>query len=638
MLTILLVEKEKSSWNNTTDLLLRNQHSVTQCSGREQALAKMRSESFDLIIIDLNISPRDGISLLTYAKKLLPTAEVIFISALDSVDIAVKAMKKGAFDFLEKPFKSEQLLRSVNRIEEKLRLENEQANPRDEWMEKHDFNAIIGKSKSMIDVLEIVSQVSQTDTTILIYGESGTGKELVARALHTNSPRRDNEMIAVNCGALPESLQESELFGHAKGSFTGAIKDKKGLFEEAHNGTAFLDEIGEMSLSAQVKLLRFLQDGEIRRVGDNHPIRVDVRLIAATNKHLESEVEANRFRQDLFYRLSVIPIHLPPLRERRSDIQLLVDHFINKYCTKLGKNIQAVSEKAMRVLNNYDWPGNVRELENAIERAVVLTKGEEIIHSVLPEQITRNHRTPSAREMFLGLTLEEVVKRHILNTLQDSENNLMEAALRLGISQSALFSKIKEYEMDTDHETSGSNVDLLAKEIDIPTSASRQARRAQKGLSTILVDIGLTLSELEKKYIIKILESTGGNKRKASRLLGISYVTLWRKLRELKVSEFDYKFPHLKAASDRSQDVSSYKTLNYADVIDRNLSNYLENATEQGFTLSQLEDQHILDTLHASKGRKQDTAFRLGISKVTLWRKLKVLQDSNGNSIEEEFD
>lgn len=625
MLDILLVEDTKTVRNAMTALLQRNSYKVMQCSNGQKAVDKMRSTIFDLIITDLKMVPIDGFTVLREAQKLQPEAEVIVITGVGSIEDGVKAMKMGAFDFLQKPVSNERLLRLAKHIEEKRDLEKEFSSLREELQAKNDFEAIVGKSKSMLNVLNLVSQVSQTDTTVLISGESGTGKELVARAVHTNSRRRNNQMVAVNCGALPEALQESELFGHVKGSFTGAFRDKKGLFEEADNGTLFLDEIAEMSLSAQVKLLRFLQDGEIRRVGDNRPIKADVRLIASTNKDLEEEIAANTFREDLFYRLHVIPIYLPPLREHRDDIPLLVDHFLNKYSMKLDKDSKTVSNKAMRILQNYDWPGNVRELENAIERAIVLTNGAEILPTALPDRIIRRQRTPSSSEIFTGMTLAEVEKRHIIRTMQDCDNQVRKASFGLGITESVLMSKLKKYNIDQPQvsETSYIAPERMTENDEIKNSLEgKKDHSAQPGISTILVDLGLTLSQLEKRYILKMLARTKGNRKKTAEYLGISPVTLWRKLKELGIANGRY-------LNDKKVDRLKEGILlasSEQDKTDSSVSDFLEAAIEQGFTLSEIEQKHLLNTLQASKGRKKETAFRLGISKATLWRKLKTVQ------------
>ena len=610
-------------------LLQRNGHTIMQCSNGEEALIKMQSTIFDLIITDLRMSPIDGINLLHEAKKMMPTAEVIFITGVGSLKQGVEAMKMGAFDFLEKPASNERLLLLIDHIEEKKRLEKELSSLRGELRGKHDFEAIIGKSKTMMNVLKLVSQVSQTDTTVLISGESGTGKELVARAIHTNSKRRNFHMVAVNCGALPESLQESELFGHVKGSFTGAIRDKKGLFAEAHNGTLFLDEIGAMSLSAQVKLLRFLQDGEIRKVGDNLPIQADVRLIAATNKDLEKEIDNNAFREDLFYRLSVIPIILPPLRERRDDIPLLINHFLKKYSKKLGVEIKTLSDKAMRILQNYDWPGNVRELENAIERAIVLTHNKEIQPSALPDRITHRHKTPFSNGVYLGLTLSEVNRRHIISTLQNCDNDLKKAYVSLGIKESDLVSKIEEHDIkiEPESEMSGSSSDVILESGYFYTTAEITNRRSKKqGSSTILVDFGLTLPQLEEKYILTMLDKVNGIRTKAAKQLGISQVTLWRKLKEFDRQAHNGRDSKSKTVPKHMNDFVLVNLPNEGELSDNGLSAYLEDAIKQGLTLNDVEKQYIMDTLHVSNGKKKETAFRLGISKATLWRKLKAFK------------
>jgi DNA-binding NtrC family response regulator len=357
-------------------------------------------------------------------------------------------MKLGAYDYIQKPFDKDEFLMLVNKALERKNLINEVEQLQNELREKYRFENIIGNSNPMMKVLSMVSKVAKTDSTVLISGESGTGKELVAKATHLNSRRKNRSFITINCGALPENLQESELFGHVRGAFTGAIKDKRGLFQEANGGTLFLDEVGETALSTQVKILRFLQDGEIRRVGENEPLNVDVRLIAATNKDLKREIEEGTFREDLYYRLNVIPIHLPALRERRDDIPLLVNHFLKIYAERTKKNNPTVSPEAMNILMQYNWPGNVRELENVIERGLILAAKNAIQPEDLPATLIESEQVQNTDlEVIVGgeQTLEELEKKHILSTLERVAWNQKKASDILGISTTTLWRKLKSY-------------------------------------------------------------------------------------------------------------------------------------------------------------------------------------------------
>jgi two-component system response regulator AtoC len=392
----------------------------------------------------------DGMEFLSKAQKMGVDATVIMMSAYGTIDTAIEAMKMGAYDYISKPFKPDEIILTLKKAEERERLRRENELLRKEVQKEYSFKNIVSKNEKMLNIFEVIKKVAPYKSTILITGESGTGKELVARALHYSSNRSQRPFIPVNCGAIPENLLESELFGHVKGAFTDAIRTKKGLFEEADGGTLFLDEIGELPSQLQVKLLRVLQDGEIRRVGDSKSIQIDVRIIAATAKDLTKEVNENRFREDLFYRLNVLPIHIPPLRERKEDIPLLVPHFINKYSESMNKNVVGITSKALDVLMNYKWYGNVRELENTIERAIVLTDRENIEFENLPIEIQnfqdQIQLTPLAEEeysikkgsIFLEMNL-------IKKALKKTKGNHTHAARLLEISHRALLYKIKEY-------------------------------------------------------------------------------------------------------------------------------------------------------------------------------------------------
>jgi len=390
------------------------------------------------------------LAVLRESKEINPLTEVIVLTGYGTVESGVEAMRSGAYDYIQKPFDREEFLIVVDKALERKELLTEVEQLQDKLKEKYKFENIVGSSNEMLDVLSMVSKVAHTDSTILISGESGTGKELIAKAIHVNSRRKNRSFITINCGALPENLQESELFGHVRGAFTGAIRDKRGLFQEANGGTLFLDEVGETAFSAQVKLLRFLQDGEIRRVGENEPIYVDVRLLAATNQDLEKSIEEGRFREDLYYRLNVIPIHMPALRKRRDDIPLLVNCFLEKYATRAKKKVTSVSPDAMQILSGYDWPGNVRELENVIERAIILTNKNVVMPEDLPSSIQGTLRkTRGAEEDMSEKTLEELEKHHIIGTLEKYGWNQKKASEILGISTTTLWRKLKSYGIET---------------------------------------------------------------------------------------------------------------------------------------------------------------------------------------------
>ncbi|MDQ3813691.1 MAG: sigma-54 dependent transcriptional regulator [Armatimonadota bacterium] len=380
MAHILVVDDQSSMRLTLTALLKQAGHTLMQAATGEDALDKLSKNDFDVIITDLKLDKISGIDVLKTAKVNNPQTEVIVLTGFGSVESAVEAMKSGAIDYLTKPFDSEELLLAVNRAMERQRLKSEVARLRSAVEEKEQFKPgnIIATSDAMQRVLEMVRRVAPTDAYVLVQGESGTGKELIARAIHQNSLRKDAAFIPINCGALPENLLESELFGHVKGAFTGAHQNKKGLFEEADGGTLFLDEIGEMTPATQVKLLRVLQDGEVRRVGSNTAVKTDVRVIAATNKNLQERVQSNSFREDLYYRLQVILIALPPLRERREEILPLAEYYLNVYSQKFNKPVSGFTAEARKALLEYSWPGNIRELINAVERAVILSRDDHV--------------------------------------------------------------------------------------------------------------------------------------------------------------------------------------------------------------------------------------------------------------------
>ncbi len=447
MTELLLVDDEKSVRTTLTLFLKKEGYLVDQAADGDEAVVMMKEKYFDLVITDLKMKTMDGLDVLKKAKEINPMMEVIVLTGHGTVETGVEAMKCGAYDYITKPPDLDEFKMLIAKALEHKNLKTTVEQLQDAVKEKYSFENIIGKSKEIMSVLSMVSKVAGTDSTILISGESGTGKELIARAIHISSRRKNRTFIAINCGAIPESLQESELFGHVRGAFTSAIRDKRGLVEEANGGTLFLDEVGEMSPSAQVKLLRFLQDGEIRRVGENEPIFADVRVLAATNKVLEKAVEEGKFREDLYYRLNVIPIEIPPLRKRRDDIVLLVNHFLAKYNANAKKKVDSFSPEALALLTGYYWPGNVRELENAVERAVILATRNVIMPDDLPPSI-HTGRKSEALPVESGAgekTLDELEKDHILQTLEKHNWNQKKASDSLGISTTTLWRKLKSY-------------------------------------------------------------------------------------------------------------------------------------------------------------------------------------------------
>ncbi len=429
----------------------REGYAVAAAESGSQALELLAQKPFDLIVTDLRMTGMSGIDVLKRTKELFPDTEVVAMTAYGTIEGAVDAIKSGAYDYLTKPFQPEELTLVAERA-----LERKGLTQRVRRLEKavhgdHPFEGIITTSPKMQEVLKMIEQVARLDSTVLITGESGTGKELVARALHTRSPRKDDPLVIVNCGAIPENLQESELFGHTKGSFTGAHADKRGLFDEADGGTAFLDEVGELTPMAQVKMLRFLQNGEARRVGTTASRLLDVRIIAATNRDLEKSVEDGSFREDLFYRLNVIPIQLPPLRERHEDIPPLAQHFARRIAYRMGlTQPPSISPRAMDRLMKQPWRGNVRELENIIERAAALDRDGILGMDDLPfgeTQRKEDKLIDKARES--SLTLQQLEKEYILEVLAECSGSRKNTARRLGITTATLWRKLKLYERES---------------------------------------------------------------------------------------------------------------------------------------------------------------------------------------------
>jgi two-component system NtrC family response regulator len=385
--TILIIDDEKNYLLVLEALLVDSGYEVLTSDSASKALEIAATHDVDLVITDMKMPGMDGMEFLAQLRSREPDLPVIMMTAYATVEKAVEAMKRGAFDYITKPFKNEELKLTIRKAIEMHRLVQENRLLSEQLQERFQFGNIVGKSKAMRNVYEVIEKVAQTRASVLITGESGTGKELIAKAIHFNSPRRDKRFISVSCSALPESLLESELFGHERGAFTGAVTQRKGRFELAHGGTLFLDEVGEMSPALQVKLLRVLQEMRFERVGGNVTLQVDARLVAASNRDLHREVEVRRFREDLYYRLKVVQIKVPPLRERRDDIPLLVHHFLEKVAKANAMEAKGVSQEALKYMYQYDWVGNVRELENVIERAVILCDGDEIRPQDLPEEL-----------------------------------------------------------------------------------------------------------------------------------------------------------------------------------------------------------------------------------------------------------
>lgn len=443
---VLIAEDEDLMRAILTRLLGDAGYRVTAAASAEGALERFAAEDVAVTLTDMRMSGMDGLTLLDRIKDINSEAIVIVMTAYSSVDSAVAALRKGAYDYVTKPFVNEDLLQSVRNAIRQRELFRENRALRRELDRRYRFSEIIGTSDALGAVFRLVEKVAATNTNILIQGESGTGKELIARAIHHNSPRTERPFVALNCGALPETLLESELFGHTKGAFTGAAASKLGLFRSAEGGTVLLDEIGEVSSAMQVRLLRAIQEHEVTPLGSSAPVSFDARVICATNRDLEREVSEGRFREDLFYRLNVIEIHLPPLRERREDIPLLVRHFIGSTARKQGVPEKFIEPQAMSALINYSWPGNVRELQNAIERALTLS-GEQIDLASLPPKIKNaaGQTLPMRDPDGLRPTLEEVERRYILETLAAVNQDKTRATNILGIDLSTLYRKLKRY-------------------------------------------------------------------------------------------------------------------------------------------------------------------------------------------------
>jgi DNA-binding NtrC family response regulator len=440
---ILLIDDDYVLRKGCENLLADAGYEVLSCRNPEEGMRLLRENDFDIAVTDYQMPVMNGIEFMRVLQRLSPQTDVIMITAYATIEMAVEAMRLGAFDYLQKPFQPDQLLETVRRV-----VQKRQVGKSGDHELKFDFDGktmrIIGKSKAMQQIFQISHKVAPTNSTVLITGESGTGKEMIARAIHAFSHRKDKPFFAMDCGSLVETLFESELFGHVKGSFTGASETKHGTLELADQGTFFFDEIGNISLNVQAKILRAIQEKEIRRVGGTDTIRIDVRIIAATNQNIEEAIQNGQFREDLYYRLSVIPIHLPALRERPEDIPLLIDHFVSRYNQKRQKKpIKNVSEAAMNALLTYSWPGNVRELQNVIERAAVIEEGTTLTIKGLPEHMVQKEEKPS----HTMISMAEMEKLHIANVLDSTNRNISQSAKILKIDRKTLYDKIRKYKL-----------------------------------------------------------------------------------------------------------------------------------------------------------------------------------------------
>jgi len=443
---ILIADDDAGMRKGLGGILRRTGYLVTEVPGGTEAADQLARDVFDVVITDLKMEPLSGLDVLRLVKQMNPDLEVILMTAFGTIEAAVEAMKLGAFDFITKPFQKEEILLRVRNALEKRRLKEEVHFLRTEARNTFGFEGIVGQSEKIRQVLSILPRVAQTESTVLITGESGTGKELIAKAIHGASRRAHGPFVSVSCAALPEQLLENELFGHVKGAFTGALAARKGLLEEAHGGTFFLDEIGDAPLAIQAKLLRVLEDRTIRRLGDNRSIPVDVRITAATNLDLQDAVRGKSFREDLFYRLNVIRIHLPTLRERKEDIPLLARHFLAFHCQRLQRDLSGFSPAALKILTAPEYPGNIRELSNVVEQAVALAAGPVIEPHDLPEKL----RTRETDEVLSPVARLAAAEREvILQLLQARGGNLGMVARDLGISRATLWRRMKEHKIET---------------------------------------------------------------------------------------------------------------------------------------------------------------------------------------------
>jgi len=445
---ILVVDDDPSHRTMLKTLLSGWGYSVSEAEDGSAAVQRVHEQPFDLVLMDIRMIKVSGLEALPEIKAFNPAIPVIIMTAYSSVDTAVEALKSGAYDYLTKPLDFDELRIAMERAMDHVHLKEENRLLRESLGERFDRRSIIGRSQAMEKLLETVAQVAPTEATVLLTGESGTGKEMIAGAIHYNSPRRESSFVKINCAAITESLLESELFGHEKGAFTGAYRRKEGKFLLAHKGSIFLDEISEMSPGMQVKLLRVLQEREFTRVGGEELVKVDVRVIAATNRDLFAEIAAGRFREDLFYRLNVVTLTLPPLRQRKEDIPLLAQHFLEVFSEKNRKKVKGFTPQAMDRLLRHDWPGNVRELMNAVERGVVMTQTKYLDTNdltLIPENAPSEEKPPEKEGITADLPLEEVEKTTILRAMEASGGNKSETARKLGITRKTLLAKLRKY-------------------------------------------------------------------------------------------------------------------------------------------------------------------------------------------------
>jgi two-component system, NtrC family, response regulator AtoC len=460
---ILVVDDDAVARGLLAEALRKDGYAVDEAPDGAEAVECGRRTRFDLVLTDIRMGAVDGFAVLQEFKQHSPGTSIVLLTAFGSMEGAIEGIRQGAYDYLAKPFKKEQIRLVVQRSLEHSRLVRENARFREELRDRQDLSRLVGSSPLMLEVYKLVARVSSGKSTVLVEGESGTGKELIARAIHANSLRRERSFVPVNCAALPDTLLESELFGHEKGAFTGAIGLKKGLFEAAHEGTIFLDEIGDVGAALQVKLLRVIQEQEVRRVGGTASTKVDARIIAATNRDLSQLVREGKFREDLFYRLNVVRIVMPPLRERREDIPMLAHHFLQKVSSENGPVIRGFIPDTMAILQRYHWPGNVRELENVIERAASLTHGPLLHPDDLPDSVRQapsNSLEPLELPGHDGelISLEELEKRYLMRVLKESGHNKVRAAKILGIDRRTLYRMAERFGLDVGDDGHGSSV------------------------------------------------------------------------------------------------------------------------------------------------------------------------------------
>lgn len=442
---ILVVDDDEITCNLLEEVLSKEGYGVDRALSGREAIDKGDGGPYDVVLTDIRMLEVDGMEVLKAYREKSPETSIIMMTAFGSIETAIQAIKEGAYDYVSKPFKLDEIRLTIRHALEHKRLVQENFLYRQELVTKYQLDNIVGRSPQMLQLYKTIARVADSRSTVLIIGESGTGKELVARAIHFNSQRAPMPFVAVDCGSLAETLLESELFGHVRGAFTGAIASKKGLFEEADNGTCFLDEVGDISLSMQTKLLRVLQEHEIKRVGGRETIKIDVRIVAATNKNLEELVEEGKFREDLFYRLNVVSVQLPPLRERAEDIPLLASHFLKKYAAENNKPISRISPEATNHLTRYRWPGNVRELENVIERAMALSQHTVILPEDLPRRLRMEPQEADLSSFPSRISLSELEKLYIQKVLEETGGNKKKAADILGIDRRTLYRMAARY-------------------------------------------------------------------------------------------------------------------------------------------------------------------------------------------------